>query len=191
MRLAHPYVEPARAARHLGQAVLAQDVVDEAGAIHAAFGRVGGAVGVGEVLPGQFETGFDELSHARRLRAELQDLLGREGGVGRCRRFGGGRNFRLGLGRGGFRRRGHRAGALWFCNRGRISGGVVLGRSRCRARLLFRRRCFVSVRLRLGFRRRCSRRSRRKKKRARDDPCEPAAIPVHRAGVSTGRGLRA
>ena len=140
MRLAHPHVEPARIARHLRQPMLPEHIVDEAGAIHATTRRVGGAKGVSEIFPCEVEAGLDERSHAGRLRVKLEDITGRDGGVGCSRGFRGRRNFRLRLRLASFLRR-----------HGRL-------------RLLLRRRNVFSDRFLPGFRLRRNRRHDRQSK---------------------------
>ena len=49
-RLPHPNVLLAGVSRHIGKSILAEDIIDEAGAIHAPIRRISGAIGVIEIL---------------------------------------------------------------------------------------------------------------------------------------------
>src|SRR5215469_9779667 len=62
-RFAHPDILLTGIARHVQEAVLLKDVINETGAIHAAAFWIGRAIGVTEILFCQREAGVEDLAN--------------------------------------------------------------------------------------------------------------------------------
>src|SRR5882762_10220769 len=65
--LAHPDILLTGIARHIGKSVLAEHVINETGAIHAAVRGIGRSVAVTKILFCQRESGVDDLAYLRRI----------------------------------------------------------------------------------------------------------------------------
>ena len=77
-RFAYPDILPARVSRHVFDAVLAQDVVNEAGTIHPAIRRIGRSIAVIEIAFRQLERVTKEFAHRLGIFVEAFDLVRRD-----------------------------------------------------------------------------------------------------------------
>src|SRR6266404_399453 len=119
-RFAHPDVLLTGVSRHIGKSILAEDIIDEAGAIHAPIRWVCRAIGVIEILLCQLEAGLDDLPHFCRITVILSNLVRRNRGIGRA--------FLLRSGVGGWRRRRRRLRSFGWSRRGGFLGCGCRGR---------------------------------------------------------------
>ncbi len=73
---ADPGILLARVPRHIADAILLEDKINETGAIHAAGVGIGRSVFVIEIARGQFERADEKLLHFGRIIVEALDLIG-------------------------------------------------------------------------------------------------------------------